>query len=124
MNSLFADRMATVHRSYIREILKVTENPQIISFAGGLPNPRLFPVAAIAEAAARVFSEAGENALQYSTMEGYLPLREYIAERYLRNKGLRVSREEILITNGSQQGLDLICKEMLTAISEMPWCPR
>jgi 2-aminoadipate transaminase len=96
----------------VREILKVTENPEIISFAGGLPNPRYFPVQEVAQAAQKVLSECGEAALQYSTTEGYLPLREMIAERYAR-KGVKVSASEILITNGSQQGLDLLSKIFL-----------
>jgi len=113
MSNLFADRMAKTHKSFIREILKVTEDPKVISFAGGLPSPKLFPVQEVIEASAKVLAEDGENVLQYSTTEGYLPLREYIAERYLKKKGLRVSPDEILITNGSQQGLDLIGKVFL-----------
>jgi 2-aminoadipate transaminase len=113
MNNLFADRMAKTHESFIREILKVTEDPQIISFAGGLPNPKFFPVKEVADASAKVLAEDGENVLQYSTTEGYLPLREYIAERYSEEKELRIDADEILITNGSQQGLDLIGKVFL-----------
>jgi len=113
MNNLYADRMAKVQKSFIREILKVTEDPNVISFAGGLPNPRFFPVEQIADAAAKVLAEDGRSALQYSTTEGYLPLREYIAERYSTKKGLKVEPDEILITNGSQQGLDLIGKAFL-----------
>jgi len=112
MTRLFADRMGCVHRSFVREILKVTEDPEIISFAGGLPNPRYFPVQEVAQAAQKVLSECGEAALQYSTTEGYLPLREMIVERYAR-KGVKVSASEILITNGSQQGLDLLSKIFL-----------
>ena len=82
MSNLFADRMAKTHKSFIREILKVTEDPRVISFAGGLPNPNTFPVQELAEASKKVLAEDGENALQYSTTEGYLPLREYIADRY------------------------------------------
>ena len=110
MKNLFADRMATTHKSFIREILKVTEDSRVISFAGGLPNPKLFPVQEVTEASVKVLAEEGENVLQYSTTEGYSPLREYIAERYFTKKGLKVSSDEILITNGSQQGLDLIGK--------------
>ena len=110
---LFANRMGTTHKSFIREILKVTEDPKIISFAGGLPNPKFFPVKEIANASLKVLDEDGENVLQYSTTEGYLPLREYIAERYRKKKGLKVDSDEILITNGSQQGLDLIGKVFL-----------
>jgi len=110
VKNLFADRMATTHKSFIREILKVTEDSRVISFAGGLPNPKLFPVQEVTEASVKVLAEEGENVLQYSTTEGYSPLREYIAERYFTKKGLKVSSDEILITNGSQQGLDLIGK--------------
>ncbi|MGB2862351.1 MAG: PLP-dependent aminotransferase family protein [Sedimentisphaerales bacterium] len=113
MNNLFADRMATTHKSFIREILKVTQDSNVISFAGGLPNPKLFPVKELADACLKVLREDGENVLQYSTTEGYLPLREYIAERYFVKKGLQASPDEILITTGSQQGLDLIGKVFL-----------
>jgi 2-aminoadipate transaminase len=112
MTRLFADRMACVHRSFVREILKVTEDPEVISFAGGLPNPRYFPVQEVAQATQKVLNECGEAALQYSTTEGYLPLREVIAQRYAK-QGVKVSPSEILITNGSQQGLDLLAKAFL-----------
>ena len=112
MKRAFADRMACVHKSFVREILKVTEDPEIISFAGGLPNPRYFPVQGVAKAATKVLSDSGEAALQYSTTEGYLPLREMIAARYAK-RGLKVKASEILITNGSQQGLDLMSKVFL-----------
>lgn len=108
----FADRMSCVHKSFVREILKVTEDPEIISFAGGLPNPRYFPVHEVAAATQKVLCECGEAALQYSTTEGYLPLREMIAQRYAR-QGLKVDPSEIMITNGSQQGLDLLGKAFL-----------
>ena len=113
MNTIFADRMKLTRKSFIREILKVTEQPEIISFAGGLPNPGLFPVEAIAAASAKVLSAEGKNVLQYSSTEGYLPLREFIAERYHRKSGLEIEPDEILITNGSQQSLDLIGKVFL-----------
>ena len=105
--------MGIAHKSFIREILKVTEDSNIISFAGGLPNPAFFPVKEIAEAAAKIFEMDGRNVLQYSTTEGYLPLRKYIAERYLKRNGLKIHPDQILITNGSQQGLDLIGKAFL-----------
>jgi 2-aminoadipate transaminase len=113
MENLFASRTRSVHRSFIREILKVTADPAIISFAGGLPNPAYFPVAEVAEAAAKVLTESGTEALQYSTTEGYLPLREWIAARYLKRYSMKVNPAEILITSGSQQGLDLIGKVFL-----------
>jgi 2-aminoadipate transaminase len=112
MNKLFAERMKNVHKSFIREILKVTEDSSIISFAGGLPNPKSFPVKEIENAVFKVLSENGEEALQYSTTEGYRPLREYIAKRYSKD-GLKVDADEILITNGSQQGIDLVSKVFL-----------
>lgn len=108
----FADRMSKTPRSFVREILKVTENPKIISFGGGLPNPESFPVESISKAVNKVLSEDGKNVLQYSTTEGYRPLREYIAQRYDKY-GLKVDADEILITNGSQQCLDLIGKIFL-----------
>ncbi len=113
MNGSFASRMASVQKSFIREILKVTEDPQVISFAGGLPNPKLFPVKEIGEATIKVLDESGDSVLQYSTTEGFPPLRQYLADRYSKNKGLSVDPDEILITHGSQQGLDLIGKVFL-----------
>ena len=112
MKDLFADRMSKVPRSFVREILKVTEDSDIISFGGGLPNPKSFPHKEIAEAASEVLKYESSEALQYSTTEGYKPLRKYIAQRYLKN-GLKVDADEILITNGSQQGLDLVGKVFL-----------
>jgi 2-aminoadipate transaminase len=109
MENIFANRMRMVQRSFIREILKVTEDPEVISFAGGLPNPKFFPTSEIAEAATKVLATDGGAALQYSTTEGYLPLRKYIAARYAK-KGLQIPPDNILITNGSQQGLDLLGK--------------
>ncbi|MEQ8198847.1 MAG: PLP-dependent aminotransferase family protein [Clostridiaceae bacterium] len=113
MSIEFAERMSKVQKSFIREILKVTENPEIISFAGGLPNPESFPVKEIEEASQRVLTENGNDVLQYSTTEGYLPLREYIAERYFKRYGLKVEARDILMTNGSQQALDLIGKVLV-----------
>lgn len=110
MAEMFARRMGTVHRSFIREILKVTANPEIISFAGGLPNPELFPVAAMDKAAHEVFSNIGAAALQYSTTEGDAGLRAIIARRYKENRGLDVDPDSILVTTGSQQILDIVAK--------------
>jgi len=111
----FAPRMAKTPKSFIREILKVTEDPRIISFAGGLPNPALIDVDNIAAAAASVLAKDGQAALQYSTTEGYRPLRQFIADRYKKRLGLDISPDEILITNGSQQCLDLIGKVLIGA---------
>ena len=109
----FAKRMSQVRRSFIREILKVTADPSIISFAGGLPKPDLFPTAPMAAAAAAVLAESGPAALQYSVTEGEPPLRQWIANRYKTRKGLDINPDHILITNGSQQSLDLLGKVFL-----------
>lgn len=110
MSASFARRMGTVHRSFIREILKVTADPSIISFAGGLPSPELFPVKAVEQAAVQVLREHGPESLQYSTTEGDPALRGFIAKRYKDKKGLDVDPDEIIITTGSQQCLDMIAK--------------
>lgn len=112
MSELFARRMGTVHRSFIREILKVTADPEIISFAGGLPNPDLFPLESMDRASREVFADIGASALQYSTTEGDAGLRAIIAERYAK-RGLSVSPDSILITTGSQQILDIVAKVFL-----------
>jgi 2-aminoadipate transaminase len=104
--------MSRMKASEVREILKVTEQPEVLSFAGGLPAPELFPVEALAEAHARVFAESGGQAMQYSTSEGFGPLRAWIAGR-LRSQGVAATPERILITHGSQQGIDLVCKVLL-----------
>jgi 2-aminoadipate transaminase len=111
----FAERISGAKRSFIREILKVTADPQVISFAGGLPNPASFPVAEIAAAAKKVIEESGASALQYSTTEGFKPLREWIANRYKVRKGMDVNPDDILITTGSQQALDLVAKVIIDA---------
>ncbi|HPY02253.1 MAG TPA: PLP-dependent aminotransferase family protein [Spirochaetota bacterium] len=112
MENIFADRINDVPKSFIREILKVTVQPDVISFAGGLPNRDFFPVKEIRESCCRVLDESGKDALQYSTTEGYEPLREFVSKRYA-DKGINISPDEILITNGSQQGLDLMAKSVL-----------
>ncbi len=111
--SIFSDRISDVPRSFIREILKVAIDPSIISFAGGLPNRELFPVEEIKRAAMKVLEADGKNALQYSNSEGFIELREYISDRYRRKQGIEIPVENILITNGSQQGLDLLSKVIL-----------
>lgn len=113
MKGQFAGRMANVQKSFIRELLKVAQDPAIISFAGGLPNPSYFPVEPLRRAADKVLAQDGANVLQYAPTLGYLPLREYIAQRYAQKTGLQIHPDEILITNGSQQGLDLVAKILL-----------
>lgn len=109
----FAKRMSYIKASEIREILKVTEQDDVISFAGGLPAPELFPVNEINEITRIVLEEAGTKALQYTTTEGYAPLREWIAERMNNRLGTSFDKDNILITHGSQQGLDLSGKVFL-----------
>jgi 2-aminoadipate transaminase len=107
-----APRMRGLAPSAVREILKVADLPDVLSFAGGLPAPELFPLAEIAEAHARVFAREGRSALQYSTTEGHPPLRAWIAER-LRLAGIAADADRILVTGGSQQGLDLVARALL-----------
>lgn len=105
--ALFGQGAERIQASTIRELLKLTQRPGIISFAGGLPAPELFPKAEAAEKAAEILKEKGEVALQYGPTEGYLPLRAFVAE------WLGVEVEEVLITTGSQQALDLLGKVFL-----------
>ncbi len=106
----FAERVNQIPKSFIREILKVTSQPDVISFAGGLPNPDYFPSVEIALAAQKVLANDPKSVLQYAVSEGYYPLREYISNRYRQKHDMSISSEEILIVNGSQQGLDLAAK--------------
>jgi len=108
----FADRMTRVQSSAVREILKVTERPDIISFAGGLPAPETFPLEVVATAHAEVFAEDGAGAMQYATTEGWRPLREWIARR-MQARGVNAQADRILVTTGSQQGIDLVGKAFL-----------
>jgi 2-aminoadipate transaminase len=107
-----ARRMEGMKPSAVREILKVAERPDILSFAGGLPAPELFPIGEIAAAHDAVLAKDGQAALQYSVTEGYGPLREWIAAR-LGGRGVRVGTDQVLVTTGSQQGIDLAAKVLL-----------
>ena len=102
----FAKRMEALNGSEIRELLKLIEKPEVISFAGGLPAPELFPIEEMKEISRIVLEESGTQALQYSTTEGFQPLREQIARRMNSKNKTNVTKDDILITNGSQQGLD------------------
>ena len=113
MNLKFAKRMSYLKASEIREILKVTENQEIISFAGGLPAPELFPIKEIMEVNRIVLEEEGTKALQYTTTEGYTPLREWIAKRMNSRLGTQFDSDNIILTHGSQQALDLSGKVFL-----------
>ena len=108
----YAQRTQRMGSSMIRELLKLTQKPEIISFAGGLPAPEMFPVEAFEAATSRVLRQHGSQALQYSTTEGYLPLRELIVEKMGRY-GIEASVDNVLITSGSQQALDLIGKLLI-----------
>jgi 2-aminoadipate transaminase len=109
-----AHRTGRMSPSVIREILKLTEQPGLISLAGGLPAAESFPVDAVLAATERVLRDAPHAALQYAASEGFLPLREWVA-RYLVGQGVDVSPANILITSGSQQGLDLVGKVLIDA---------
>jgi 2-aminoadipate transaminase len=105
----YAQRTQRMKSSAIRELLKLTELPDVISFAGGLPAPDVFPIQAFQEASSKILRENARVALQYSATEGYLPLRQMIAQ-HTAQSGLEVTPENILITSGSQQALDLLGK--------------
>lgn len=113
MKYKYAERMSNLKASEIREILKVTQRPEVISFAGGLPAPELFPIEEIKAVNQLVLEESGSVALQYSTTEGYLPLREWIANRMNTRLGTAFEADQVLITHGSQQALDLAGKVFL-----------
>lgn len=107
--NFYAQRARTLTASSIRELLKLTQVPDIISFAGGLPAPELLPSEEVAGAAAEVLRTRGTQALQYGPTEGYMPLREWVAAQ-LSCAEMRVTPDNILITTGSQQALDLLAR--------------
>jgi 2-aminoadipate transaminase len=108
----FSERAQQLQSSAIREILKITQRPEIISFAGGLPSPATFPVERMKAAFDKVLSENGKQALQYGPTDGYAPLREWVAN-YLSTEGSRILPEQILMVSGSQQALDLLGKVLI-----------
>ncbi len=109
----FASRMDLLTGSEIRELLKLAGKPGIISFAGGMPAMEMFPVEAMRKAANEVMDQMGAQAMQYSSTEGYLPLREIIAERMEAKQGVKTDADHILITSGSQMGLDYSARVFL-----------
>lgn len=117
--NIFSDRISDVPRSFIREILKVAVDPSVISFAGGLPNRDLFPLQELREATVKALDAHGRDMLQYSNSEGHPALRTLIAERYASKYSLNIGIENILITHGSQQGLDLLGKILLNEGDEV-----
>ncbi len=123
MEYLFAKRMQRLTASEVREILKITERPEILSFAGGLPAPELFPSKEISEHCQAVLADEKTKfkALQYSTTEGFNPLREWIVGRLNSAWGMSCNINNVLITSGSQSGLDLVAKLMLDD-NDLVWC--
>lgn len=121
--SKLAVRTGRMKRSVIRELLKFTEMPDVISFAGGLPASEIFPVREFRESSAFVLAECPERALQYGPTEGFVPLRRYLAEK-VGKYGIPAVPENILLTNGSQQALDLLGKVFIspgdTILTEAP----
>src|SRR5215467_13271477 len=107
-----ASRMSRIKVSAVREILKVAERPEVLSFAGGLPAPELFPARELSQAFEAVLRKNPGAALQYGITEGYLPLREWLADR-LRARGVAATAEEVMVVSGSQQGIDLAARVLL-----------
>ena len=107
--NLFSTRATAIKSSVIREILKVTARPEVISFAGGLPSDASFPVAQLKKAFEKVLAETPQAALQYSTTDGYAPLRDWVAAEKSKS-GATIKPEQVIIVSGSQQALDLIGK--------------
>ncbi|AVR97649.1 aminotransferase-like domain-containing protein [Pseudoduganella armeniaca] len=108
----FSERAAQLQSSFIREILKITQQPEIISFAGGLPSPATFPVDVMKSAYDKVLSTTGKTALQYGPTDGYMPLRQWIADSLSVN-GAKIVPEQVLMVSGSQQALDLLGKVLI-----------
>lgn len=108
----FSERAKGMQASFIREILKVTQQPEITSFAGGLPSPATFPVEIMKAAYDKVLSTNGKVALQYGPTDGYMPLRQWIADSLSEN-GAKILPEQVLMVSGSQQALDLIGKVLI-----------
>lgn len=109
----FAERTNNMEGSAIRELLKLTQKPEVISFAGGMPAPELFPVDEMIKISKEVLEEDGRKAMQYTTTEGYAPLRKHLADRMNDKLKTNVTPDDILVTNGSQQCLDFIGKAFL-----------
>ena len=109
---LYSDRARKMRKSVIRELLKVTQDPEIISFAGGLPNPNSFPIDDLKDVVTKIMDNQGKTALQYGTTQGLPELREVIAQR-AKKDGINTNADEIIIMSGSQQALDTIGKIFL-----------
>ncbi|HEX7115583.1 MAG TPA: PLP-dependent aminotransferase family protein [Steroidobacter sp.] len=118
MSWMLSQRAQKLQSSAIREILKVTERPEVISFAGGLPSPETFPVERLRASAQAVLTKDASAALQYGPTEGYMPLREWIAARHS-TASVRLEASDVLVTTGSQQALDLLAKTLIDAGSRV-----
>lgn len=112
-NYKFSSRMDLLKGSEIRELMALTAKPEVISFAGGMPAPELFPVEGVKEACIQVMDEAGRNALQYCPTEGLVPLREKIVKRMADKLQIKTDIDHVLLTSGSQQGLDFSARVFL-----------
>ncbi len=112
LDRLYSDRAGKMRKSEIRELLKVTQDPEIISFAGGLPNPKSFPIDDLKSVVTHVLNEYGTSALQYGTTQGLDHLRESIVERSSKD-GINSNKDNVIITTGSQQALDTVGKIFL-----------
>jgi len=123
LERLYSNRASKMRKSVIRELLKVTQDPEIISFAGGLPNPKSFPIDDLEGVIQDVLRQHGKTALQYGTTQGLFELRKAIAER-ARKDGMKTTDENIIIFSGSQQALDTVGKMFLnpgdTALVGLP----
>ncbi|MEG2288586.1 MAG: PLP-dependent aminotransferase family protein [Clostridium sp.] len=124
MNICYANRTSKLKASEIRELLKLTEKPEIISFAGGLPAPELFPLEKLNEVMTDVILNKGQLALQYASTDGYVPLREIIVKERVAPTGVKCDISNIMLTNGSQQGLEFSAKLFInegdTIVCESP----
>ena len=118
-----ARRAERMNPSIIREILKVTEKPGIVSLAGGLPSADTFPIEAMREACTKVLRDAPREALQYAASEGYAPLREWVAAHLHQQQGMTVAPAEVLITAGSQPGRTAPSRR-ISATQLISWRPR
>ena len=123
IDKLYSDRAGKMRKSEIRELLKVTQDPEIISFAGGLPNPKSFPIKDLEGVITSVLENHGQVALQYGTTQGLRELREAVAERAYKD-GMETTADDVIITSGSQQALDTVGKVFLnpgdTALVGLP----
>lgn len=124
LERLYSDRAGKMRKSVIRELLKVAQDPEIISFAGGLPNPNSFPIDDLSTVIQSVMKNHGKNALQYGTTQGLTDLRKSLAERAYKEGFKDVTEDNVIITNGSQQALDMVGKLFLnpgdTALVGLP----